>query len=69
MKDQLLNKVENIVTKEEIACFEQFLLLSQCFQKWSAAEAAESAYMWKRDSTCFKFFDNIVSISHLLDGK
>ena len=27
-----------------IACFEQFLLSSQCFQKSSAAEAAESIY-------------------------
>ena len=29
----LLEKVENIVTKGEIACFEKFLLLFQCFQK------------------------------------
>ena len=33
MKVQSLNKVENMVTKGEIACFEQFLLLSPCFQK------------------------------------
>ena len=26
-------KVENNVAKEEIACFEKFLLLSLCFQK------------------------------------
>ena len=31
--DNLLLKVENIVAKGEIARFEQFLLLSQCFQK------------------------------------
>ena len=29
----LLNRVENIVLKEEIAHHEQFLLLTQCFQK------------------------------------
>ena len=32
MRVQLLNRVENIVAKGEIARFEQFLLLSQCFQ-------------------------------------
>ena len=31
--DNLWLKVEDIVEKEEIACFEQFLLLSLCFQK------------------------------------
>ena len=31
--DNLLQKVENIVAKGEIARFEQFLLLSLCFQK------------------------------------
>ena len=30
------------MTKEEIARFEQFLLLSQCFQKSSAADASTS---------------------------
>ena len=34
----------------EIACFEQFLLLPQCFQKLSAADASESVYMWERDN-------------------
>ena len=47
MKEQLLNKVENIVTKGDIAHFEQFLLLSQYFQKSSAAEASESICMLK----------------------
>ena len=28
-----MNKVENTLAKGEIARFEQFLLLSQCFQK------------------------------------
>ena len=30
------------------ARFEQFLLLSQCFQKSSTVEASESIYMWER---------------------
>ena len=41
MKGLLLNGVENIVAKGEIACFEKFLSLSQCFQKLSAAEASK----------------------------
>ena len=36
------------MAKAEIACFDNFLLLSQYFQKSSAAEASESVYMWKR---------------------
>ena len=39
MKEQLLNEVENNVAMGEIAHYEQFLLLPQCFQKLSAAEA------------------------------
>ena len=40
-----MNKIENTVTKGEITRFEQFPLLSECFQKLSAAE---SVYMWER---------------------
>ena len=43
-----MQKVENIVANGEIACFEQFLLFPQCFQKQSAAEASESVYMRER---------------------
>ena len=39
--------VENIVVKKEIACFEQFLLLS-CFQKPSAADAFKCVYRWEK---------------------
>ena len=46
--DNLWRKVENIVAKGEIARFVQFLLLSLCFQKPSAAEASESVYMRER---------------------
>ena len=31
-------RVENIVGKGEIACYEQFLLFSQCFQKTFSAD-------------------------------
>ena len=36
------------MAKEEIACFENILLFSQCFQKPSAAEASKRVYMWER---------------------
>ena len=48
MKVKLLKQNENIAAKGEIAYYEQYLPLSQCFQKWSAAEASESIYMWRR---------------------
>ena len=43
-----MNRVENIVEKGEIAHDKQFLILSQCFQKLSSAEAPESVYMRER---------------------
>ena len=44
MKEDLLERVEIIVANGDIACYEQFLLLSQCFQNVSAG--------WK-GSRCF----------------
>ena len=38
---QLSDLVENIVEKEEIACYKQFLLFSQCFQKLSVVDASK----------------------------
>ena len=35
---KFFKRVENTVRKGEIACYEQFLLFSQCFQKTCAAE-------------------------------
>ena len=48
MRVYILKKVENIVANGEIARFDQFLLLSQCFEKSSAAVTSESICMWKR---------------------
>ena len=36
---QFSDRVENIVGKEEIARYEQFLLFQQCFQKLSLVDA------------------------------
>ena len=44
MRIQFSDREENIVGKEEIACYEQFLLFPQCFQKLSFVYVFE--YMW-----------------------
>ena len=36
---QLSDRVENIVGKGEIACYEQFLLFPQCLQRLSIVDA------------------------------
>ena len=51
MKALLSNKVENIVTNEELAHCEQFLLLSQCFKKSSAADESKFVRKWERVKT------------------
>ena len=38
---QLSYKVKNIVRKEEIAHYEQFILFPQCFQKLSVVDASK----------------------------
>ena len=44
----MLNKVENIVVKGEIAHHEQFPLWPQCIQKSSAAIASKCVCRWER---------------------
>ena len=41
MGKQLSDLVENIVGKEEIACYKQFLLFPQCFQKLSVVDGSK----------------------------
>ena len=41
-------KLKTLWQKEKLFCFERFLLLSQCFQKLSAADVSESVYKWER---------------------
>ena len=38
---QFSGQVENIVGKEEIACYEQFLLFPQCFQMLPGVDASK----------------------------
>ena len=38
---QLSDLVENVVGKEEIARYEQFLLFQQCFQKLSVVDVSK----------------------------
>ena len=39
--------VENTVGKAEIACYEQFLLFQQCFQKTCFPEASKGVIVWE----------------------
>ena len=41
-------KLETLLQKENFACFEQFLLLSQCSQKLSASESSKSVCICER---------------------
>ena len=41
MEMQLFDWVENIVGKGEIACYKQFFLFLQCFQKLCLVDASE----------------------------
>ena len=40
-------QVENTVGKEEIACYEQFLLFPQCFQKACFPGVSEGVIVWE----------------------
>ena len=45
MGKQLSDRVENIVGKEEIALYKQFLLFPQCFQKCLLL-MCQNEYLW-----------------------
>ena len=40
--------VENTVGKGEIACYKQFLLFPQCFQKTCSADTYKPGLVWER---------------------
>ena len=44
---KLSKGVENTVEKGEIACFEQFLLFPQCFQKACFPGASKGVIVWE----------------------
>ena len=44
---KLSKRVENTVRKGEIACYEQFLLFPQCFQKACFPGASKGVIVWK----------------------
>ena len=47
MAEKLSKWVENTVGKGEIACYEQFLLFPQCFQKACFPEASKGVIVWE----------------------
>ena len=44
---KLFKQVENTVVKGEIACYEQFLLFPQCFQKACFPGASKGVIVWE----------------------
>ena len=44
---ELSKQVENTVGKGEIACYEQFLLFPQCFQKACSLGASKGVIVWE----------------------
>ena len=46
MEIEISDKVRNIVGKGEVACYEQFLLFPQCFQKLFLNRQNE--YLWSK---------------------
>ena len=54
LKDHKLKIVESIAAKGGIAHHKQFIILSQLFQKSSAAESSESVCMWERVNALYK---------------
>ena len=51
-------KVENIVVKGEIARFEQFLLLSLCFQKGCLLQRRQKGSIWGKGINAFQWLCN-----------
>ena len=53
---KLSKRVENTVGKGEIACYEQFLLFPQCFQKACFPGASKGVIVWEwvKPRTLFK---------------
>ena len=47
MAEKLSKPVENTLVKGEIACYEQFLLFPQCFQKACFPGASKGAIVWE----------------------
>ena len=48
---KFFKQVKNTVGKEEIACYEQFLLLPQCFLKTCTADTKKPGLVWERVNT------------------
>ena len=65
---KLSKRVENTVGKGEIACYEQFLLFPQCFQKARFPGASKGVIVWEWDKDMITR-ENIVWISTLSGNK
>ena len=63
---KLSKPVENTVGKGEIACYEQFLLFPQSFQKacFPGLSKGVTVWEWVKDSPHYEFFKMWLSIYH-----
>ena len=64
--DNLLLKVENIVVKGEIASFEQFLLLSLCFQKSCVLQRRQKASIPVKGLREFPYYYSLFTFKALI---
>ena len=58
---KLFKPIENTVGKGEIACYEQFLLFPQCFQKACFPGASKGVIVWEWVNSLFIFLWNLGS--------
>ena len=61
---KLSKRIENTVGRGEIACYEQFLLFPQCFQKACFPGASKGVIVWEwvKEKNAFSSFPTMVSI-------
>ena len=59
-------QIENTGVKGEIACYEQFLLFPQCFQKTCTADTLKPGLVWERVKACNFFCVMCHNIEHLM---
>ena len=62
---KLFKPVENTVGKGEIACYEQFLLFPQCFQKACFPGASKSVIVWEWVKTLCIFFMEVFLLKEI----
>ena len=58
-------RIENTAGKRKIACYEQFLLFHQCFQKTCTADTQKPGLVWKRVNRQIPLLEHFLNWSSL----